>query len=68
MTPTQLETVAVADAVINAPQAHLDAEPRDCLLEIIDTCIEHLSAIHEVGIGWKVIELEIMKGRIEKRI
>lgn len=66
MTPTQEATVAAADHVLNATVADLAMEPPACLREILDVLTEHLTEIHEIGIGWKIIQLEIMKGKLEK--
>lgn len=66
MTSTQLATCAAADTVINAPPEHLALEPKACLLEIIDVCIAHLSEFHGVGVGWRVIQLTLLRDRVEK--
>lgn len=66
MTPTQLATCAAADTVINAPAEHLALEPKDCLIEIIDVCLEHLSEFHGVGVGWRVIQMTLLRDRVEK--
>jgi hypothetical protein len=68
MTATETATVAFADHILAAPQAHLDAEPPQCLLELLEVALDHLSAIKEVGIGWKCVELEILKGKTEKKL
>lgn len=69
MTATQTATVAAADHVINAPREHIALEPPECLLEILEVLIEHLTDMLPcIGIGWKVIELEILNGKTEKRL
>lgn len=65
MTLTQERTLAFADHILNAPRAHLDAEPRACLLELIDVAIEHLKEIPESGLpGWKILRLEGLRNKV----
>lgn len=40
--------------------------PRQFLLETLDLYIDYLSNIRVPGVGWKIIELEILKGKAEK--
>jgi hypothetical protein len=67
MTATQIATCAAADAILNAPQAHIDADPPACLLELVEVCLEHLD-FQEVGIGGRIIDLTLLKDKIEKDI
>ncbi len=69
MNPTQLATIAAVDHVLAAPKEHIAKEPPLCLIEILDVLIEHLTALlPHVGLGWSLVELEILKGRAEKRL
>lgn len=68
MTAEQIATVAAADHILNAPPAWIEAEPPNCLLEILEVVSENLSRIREVGIGWRVVQLELMKGVVEKKV
>ena len=42
--------------------------PRQCLLEMLEVITDEMVRFrHQPGAGWKIIELEILKGKIEKR-
>lgn len=44
-------------------------EPPECLLEIIDQITEDLEAmLPNVGLGWLLIELAVLRGKTEKRL
>ena len=70
LTPTQVATIAAADHILNAPQEHIALEMEwlngQGLLDIIDVTIGNLSEIQAVGVGWRVIELTLMRDRVEK--
>lgn len=65
--PTKLATIAAADLVLNAPAEHIEAEPPECLLEILEQLTDDLGMIRGVGIGWRIIQLEMMKTRIQPK-
>ncbi len=65
----QLNTIGCANHVLNAPAEHLRMEPPACLLEIIDQITEDLEAmLPNVGLGWLLIELTLLRDKTEKRL
>lgn len=66
LTPTQKATVALANHILNAPPEHIAAEPPECLVELIDTIIENLNFM-DVGIGWLVIQLNLLRAKVEPK-
>lgn len=68
LTPAQQATVTFADHLLNAPPEWIQAEPTDCLLELIEVGIEHLSAFCAVGNGARIIDLELLKDRVKSKL
>jgi hypothetical protein len=69
MTTEESNTVYAADSILMANPKHLAMEMRDypaCLLELVEVCIEHLTPIRAVGIGGRIIDLEILKKKLQK--
>ncbi len=69
LTEAQLNTIGCANHVLNAPAEHIRMEPPECLLEIIDQITEDLEAmLPNVGLGWLLIELTLLRDKTEKRL
>lgn len=69
MTSVQTATIAAADHVIFAPAEWIAAEPPNCLQEILGAITDDLEAmLPMIGLGWKIIQLEILKAKTESRL
>jgi hypothetical protein len=67
---TELEgAVQFADHLLAAPPEHLALETPEELIGVIDIAVANLEAhLPSPGLGWKLIDLELMKGQQQKRL
>ena len=67
---TELEgAIKFADDLINAPPEHLALETPEEVIALCEIAARHLEAhLPHLGLGWKLIQLEMMKDRQEKRL
>ena len=67
MSPEQEATINAAETILSAPKAHLEIELKEypvAFLQILEVLTDHLFGIQAVGVGWRIIQLEIMKEKI----
>ena len=68
MTGQERATIAAAEHVLKAPEAHIAAEPPECLLEILETILKDLRKIKMLGIVHRIVRLEILHEKTRKRL
>jgi hypothetical protein len=71
MTNEEFNTIYMADSILMANPAHMKIEKEqypECLCELCEVCIDHLEPIRAEGIGRRIVELEILKRELQKRI
>ena len=68
MTGQERATIAAAERILKASQVWIGAEPPECLLEILEQTIADLRPIKELGVLWRIINLEILLEKTQKRL
>lgn len=69
MKPDLHGAIPFADHILQAPPEWIALEPPECLLELIEVGIEALQELlPHAGLGWKIIQLEILKDKTQKKL